>query len=322
MKHEENILLMMPSFMGYDKALVTTLMKYGKVTYFNNEAHLEDLEKKFQKSLYRKLLRRLCSLLDKKQYLYEFFLKEYEKKDLSILLSEHYSIIININGCYVTDKIYKQLKKYNKNAHMILYWWDDAMNLQKRNYQRFFSKKFSYCIDDCEKYGFEYLQMFTPVGDIILSQEKQYDIAIIGTAHPDRVELVKKIYIKYKEKYNFYIYFYHPKQKVDFFGHNVPLSFREYLVILSKSKAVMDLPFENQIGPTTRPFDALLTNTKVITTNKLINKYPIYSENIMIIDKENPIISSMFINLPYIKNEYRYLKTDDWIKKIWNSIEN
>ena len=158
--------------------------------------------------------------------------------------------------------------------------------------------------------------MFTPIENMVLCENKEYDIAVIGTAHPDRVELAKKIYKKYREDYNIYIFLYHPTKKIEFFGHNTPLSFKEYIEILSKSKAVMDLPFLNQMGPTTRPFDALSTNTKVITTNKEISKYPIYSENILIIDRDNPVIDATFINSPYIKTGKKYLGVDDWVRKI------
>ena len=86
--------------------------------------------------------------------------------------------------------------------------------------------------------------------------------------------------------------------------------------MLQESHAVLDLPLYKQVGLTTRPFDALLTDTKVITTNKYITEYPVYSENISVIDRENPVIDDAFMTDSYVKNDKHAISVREWLDNI------
>ena len=199
---------------------------------------------------------------------------------------------------------------------MRLYLWDDAKILRKNTHFKYFDEVMSFNMDECKKYGFKYMPMFTQHEWIGHAKQNKYDLALIGTAHPDRIKLAKEIYEKYKEKYKMFIYFYHPDFKPDFFGHTESLKYEEYLKILQESHAVLDLPLYKQVGLTTRPFDALLTDTKVITTNKYITEYPVYSENISVIDRENPVIDDAFMTDSYVKNDKHAISVREWLDNI------
>ena len=69
-----------------------------------------------------------------------------------------------------------------------------------------------------------------------------------------------------------------------------PLTYEKYIAYMRKSKILMDIPQSTQEGPTTRSFDALLTKTKVVTVNPFIKEYPIYSDNILIVDRNNIVM--------------------------------
>ena len=84
---------------------------------------------------------------------------------------------------------------------------------------------------------------------------------------------------------------------------------------MRKSKVLMDVPQYTQEGPTTRSFDALLTKTKVVTVNPFIREYPIYSDNILIVDRNNIVIDDAFIEKPYIETGYQALTIPEWLKK-------
>lgn len=84
---------------------------------------------------------------------------------------------------------------------------------------------------------------------------------------------------------------------------------------MREAKAILDVPQICQKGPTTRAFDALLTETKVITVNKYMQYYPVYSDNMIIVDRDNIDIPYEFINKKYNITNYKALNVAEWLKK-------
>lgn len=310
------ILIMMPSFMGYDESLLKELRKYYEVDFVDNEAVGRKINKDIENSVFLRIIRKLL----KKRTLKELFLESLIRKHENILTAvtiHDYDVVICINGHFVSNRFYKKIRNNNPNAQMILYFWDDLNNILKLKHMRYFKNIYSYNIDDCLKYNMKYLPMYVQNDEYNCNPiKKEYDIAIIGTAHPNRLKIAEEIYTKYKEKFNIFVYMYHPTSKIGFFGHNKPLSYNEYMNVLLKSRAVVDLPSKEQKGPTTRFFDAVLTKTKVITVNENITKYPIYSDNILIIDEKELNISEVFIEGEYIDTDHKVYNPNKWINSI------
>lgn len=313
---KKKYLVLMPIFMDYDKSIFDELDKTYDVTLYDNEQDLYEINNFIQKSFFLRFLRLFFLCIKKTDIFNEYIEKKYADKNIAILTGKKYDEILCINGHLLSDKVYYELKKNNPDTNMRLYLWDDLKNLRKDTHLKYFDVVCSFNIDECKKYGFKYVPMFTQHKWIGHAKHDKYDLALIGTAHPDRIKLAKDIYTKYHDKYKIFIYFYHPDYKPDFFGHTEPLKYEEYLNILQESHAVLDLPFEKQTGLTTRPFDALLTNTKVITTNKYIVDYPVHSENIYIIDRKNPIISDDFMKSDYVINDKHAMSVKEWIDTI------
>ena len=71
------------------------------------------------------------------------------------------------------------------------------------------------------------------------------------------------------------------------FCHKEPMSYDMYMEIMRESAVFLDDPYEGQTGLTTRVFDALQTDTKILTTNDSISHYPVYSPNIAILDRNH-----------------------------------
>ena len=59
-----------------------------------------------------------------------------------------------------------------------------------------------------------------------------------------------------------------------------------------------------------------MTKTKVITVNSHMKKYPIYSDNILIVDRNNIMIDDEFMTKPYSEIEYRALTIPEWLKNL------
>ena len=49
--------------------------------------------------------------------------------------------------------------------------------------------------------------------------------------------------------------------------------------------------------------------------NLHMREYPIYSENILIIDRNNITIDDEFMEKPYVETGYEALTIQEWIKK-------
>lgn len=308
---------MCPHFMGYDEKIIHCLEEKYEVTYINTEQFLSVKRKLYtDKSLVVKgFLKSLPALREKYR---EKLLKECDVDYIKILNEINYDsfdIILVINGDGVSNMVYEHIKSNNPNAELVLYIWDDLHGLFKTNHLKYFDRIVSYNIEDCKKNGFIYTPMFTERYDFDCLPEKKYDIAIIATANDKRVRFAKELYDKYKYKYKFFIYFYCESEGFDFFINKDPLDFSEYMTKIAESKAVLEVVRHHQMGPTTRIFDSIVTKTKVITTNNHIVKYPVFSENILVLDTNNDIPSS-FIDEEFKEISYSPLFIEEWIKTL------
>ena len=201
----------------------------------------------------------------------------------------------------------------------MLYLWDDFAILSKTTHFTFFDDIFSYNIIDCRKHGFKYMPVFVQETGIDYSKyEKEYDIAIIGSAHEERVRFAKRLYKKYKDKYSFKIYFlWKEGKKNDFFCEKEKLSYEEYMILLAKSRVVVDFPLKKQKGPTTRVFEAKTTHTKVLTTLKKIKLYDIYDNNIIVVWKGLPLVPDWFLSNEFSnENNIGVYTINRWLKTL------
>lgn len=294
----KNLLLICPHFMGYDEKIKKYAETKYHVSYIDSETFLRDIRLNYKKM--SKLKKAFFKMFKPAREVYreKMLMKTFEKYSTLFKLYKENDIILVINGDGLTKQSYMELKKYNPNAVFILYVWDDVKALFKKSHFIFFDRIYTYNIDDSKRYNFKYLPMFTEKLKFAAIPQKKYDLAIIATANNERIQLAKLLYEKYRTKFKFYIYFYSPNLQFDFFSYNNTLDYQDYLKILGESKVIFEMGRYNQEGPTTRFFDALETKTKIVTTNKKINRYPIYGKNIYILDKK--------MNIPedFVKKEF------------------
>ena len=313
----KRLLLLMPAFMGYEKSLKKQLEKRYEVTWINCDQYDRQILGEYRKcSKCRWLLRKSSSAFKERDQ------EKAETKFLSQTLENvsieqnYYSVVLCINGSFLSDEFYRILKEKNPYARFIYYAWDDIKNLIKQSHIKFFDEKFAYNILECKKYDFTYCPMFVQNEDIGHDAEDRYDILFIGSAHSDRQKIADELFSKYGKKYRLFIYLYDPTHTNGQFCHNQALTYEKYIEYMRKSKALLDVPQSTQEGPTTRSFDALLTKTKVITVNPHMREYPIYSDNILIVDRNNIVIDDKFMMKPYIETGYQALTIQEWLKKM------
>lgn len=306
----------MPSFMGYEKSLQNQLEKKYEVTLLNCDQFDKAILDEYKKcSKFRWILRKIFLIIkehDQERAEAKYLMQTLEKVNAA---KNYYSVVFCINGSFLSDKFYQVIKERNPQARYIYYAWDDVRNLIKQSHIKLFDEKSAYNISECKKYNFSYCPMFVQNKTVGHNSEDIYDILFIGSAHSDRQKIADELYVKYGKKYRLFIYLYDPTHTNGRFCHDQPLTYEKYIEYMRKSKALIDVPQSTQEGPTTRSFDALLTKTKVITVNSYIKEYPIYSDNILIVDRNNIVIDDEFMNKPYIETGYQALTILEWLKK-------
>ena len=313
----DRLLLLMPRFMDYEKSLKENLNRKYEVCWLDSDEFDREILDKFYKCNkirwgIRHLFRKCFNYdLEKAE---AFFLENELGK---ICLEKNYfSVVFCINGPYLSDEFYKKVRMLNPNARYIYYAWDDVSNLIKKNHIRYFDEVYSYNIIECKKNKWNYLPVFVQESGVGHSKEDKYDIVFIGSLNDDRRKIADDLYERYSSIYRLFIYLYDKKNVGGRFCHNSPLTNKQYISIMRESKAILDMPQICQKGPTTRSFDALLTETKVITVNKYMKYYPVYSDNMIIVDRDNIDIPYEFINKKYNITNYKALNVAEWLKKI------
>lgn len=312
----ERLLLLAPSFMGYEQSLKEQLSNKYEVTWIDCDKYDNQILDEYTNcGKWRWMLRKISTAF--RGYDQERAESIFLQKEIEIVsdTKDFYSVIFCINGSFLADGFYKVLRKNNPSARFVYYAWDDIKNLIKRSHIKFFDEKFSYNISECKKYNLLYCPMFVQNDIVGHDKEDLYDILFIGSAHSDRQKIADELYLKYGRKYRLFIYLYDPAHTNERFCYDQPLMYEKYIDYMRSSKAILDIPHSTQEGPTTRSFDALLTKTKVITVNPYIKEYPIYSENILIVDRNNIVIDDTFINKPYIETGYQALTISEWLKQ-------
>ena len=85
---------------------------------------------------------------------------------------------------------------------------------------------------------------------------------------------------------------------------------------LSRSKAILEINKDNQVGLTLRALESLFFNTKLITNNESITNFDIYSKNNVLILRMDDIEDlSTFINSDYFVDEEvkQKYELDKWV---------
>ncbi|UUC45320.1 hypothetical protein [Flavobacterium cerinum] len=97
---------------------------------------------------------------------------------------------------------------------------------------------------------------------------------------------------------------------------------KQLLKLYSEAEIILDIVQNNQTGLSFRVFEAMGMQKKLITDNKTIVNYPFYNpNNILIIDRDNPVITPEFLATDYepvpeaIYNQYTL---DNWVSTIFN----
>lgn len=342
----KNILLMMPDFYSLRKEVENELMGCGaNVTYVKTYVEKENF----------RLLKTVLSLVNyiKNPFYKKKFSNNLKK--LYDFSKFDYLLVIGIYSGS-DKFIYDLKKRNNNIITIYYFWdafitWNFSRYIDLFDYKYTFDRVDYNRFKNC---GLSYLPLFYKKREI--NKNKQYDITHIGTLSPKyskRLFVLNEIYkLAVSSHLNVFIRLYAPALNSSFFvertlknrlstylnflfsreyrNHilelkryrncnilfNDKLSENECYDIEMSSKVILDVNIDNA-GCAYRIIKALSMGNKVITTNPYIKYESFYCpENILIIDKDNPIIDMEFINSDSKPIDIEYLELNRWLDKI------
>lgn len=325
----KRVLLIAPSFFGYEKEIQLALEAFG--------AHVHYFDERPENNFLTKALIRINRNLLRKN-IHRYYMRFLQSQNNS---KYDYVFVINLEA--MSMDIVIALKKQFNEASFILYMWDSLRN--KKGAQKvlhLFDKVFSF---DKNDFSVNKHIKFRPLFFLESYQqlatqnsEKKFDISFIGTAHSDRYSIACSIRQMAKNKGLSTYFFMYLQSPIIFLKNKLikksfrtasisdfsftPLSKDKILETIIKSSTILDIHHPAQSGLTMRTFEILGAGRKLITTNEDIINYDFYhSENILVINRKNPAeIRDTFLRSPYVPIDkhilYKY-SLAGWLEEVF-----
>ncbi len=324
---KKNILLITPKFLGYEIAIKNFLKSKGAYVSMYDERPSSN-------PLVKALIRINPKIL-------EFYSNFYFSNILNNEREIKFDYILVIKGEALSYKLIKKMKIVFPKSKFIFYSWDSLKNYKYTSKKiHLFDKAYSFDRDDCKNSDrISYLPLFFSY-ESSLTKNTLNDIVFIASLHSDRYKVLQKTLknINLHSKHiNFDIFLYYSSKlffvlrkifdknfrKIPYSEVNwIPISQRESADRINNAKIVIDINHPNQSGLTMRTIEAVALKKKIITTNRNILHEEFYDENnILVIDRYNPIISKDFIEMPYkeiSEGIIKKYKIDSWAEEIFN----
>jgi hypothetical protein len=324
---DKRILLLSVQTFNYEKEIAAQLRKFGAEVDFYDE---RPANSNFAKGIIRL-----------KKSLYQKTIDDYYKRILREVADKNYDYLFVIRGEVVPAFFLEEFKKLHPNCFLLFYTWDSFANHQHPlTILSYFDECYTFDPMDAEKYNLFLRPLFylDEYGALVKQKVKnEIDVLFLGTAHSDRYKISNKVvnwcnsngfsthtyyYMHGRFVFLYKKYFDATFHDFDFKKLNFKsLSKTEILKLFSQSSVILDINHPGQKGLTMRTFEALGAGKKVITTNGEVKKYPFYNENnILVIDRENPLLNDTFFNSPTKPIEHilmQKMSISGWVESLF-----
>lgn len=185
------------------------------------------------------------------------------------------------------------------------------------------TEKWSYDIDDCNRYSMKFLPgAYFDIYRIIKKDISDYDVLYLGRdkGRAEKLLDLQQTLNSLGLRTFFHIcadrQFLHFKKKF----YKPLMSYKSYLQLLRKSKAVLNLVQDQQTSITMRDFEVVFNGVKGITNNKDIRNFKLYHPSrYFILGEENIEKINEFLSTPFIKvpeeelEEFKFEKMIEWM---------
>jgi hypothetical protein len=271
-----------------------------------------------------------------KNKIMSYYLKIFEKA-----AEKEYDYIFVVNIEAMLPELLAILRKQQPGAKFVLYMWDSIQN-KKQTLESlpFFERVCSFDPNDAKNIpGVTFRPLFyidRYAQNRTLCSQVDTDLTFIGTVHSDRYSLIEELKKQMKglglSSYFFMffpssiLFLYKKLKEIKFRRAKLsefefkPLSQSDTLQHIMSSNVILDIQHPAQTGLTMRTIEILGADKKLITTNADIVNYDFYdSQNILLIDRHNPVINRLFFETDYksvnADVKYKY-SIEGWLKEI------
>lgn len=298
----KNVLLIGMNFYDYEKIIIRRMKHLGfRVYHFADKPDLLTDHFRFNTTKLR-----------------EQEIRNYQFSIIKKINSIKFNFILVIVGRFISEFFLEELHRLNPGAKFYLYLWDDVKRIKNFELTKsYYDTIFSFDPFDASNMGLKLLPLFYINNfykkSTIVNCDYKYDLYSAMNCHSDREEIIYKVIRNYPKLRAQFILTEDLRPSINrriknkLINTNKKVVFRWRKINREKvfkgmlsSKAILDIQFPSQIGLTMRTFDVLSVERKLITTNQSIQYYDFYnSNNICIIDRNNPEISDGFLETQY-----------------------
>jgi hypothetical protein len=301
-----SVLFLCPKFFNYEQEIKKKLEELG--------ASVKWVDDRPSNNFLSKALIRVNKKFIKKR-IFNYYKTIIEQIRLNKM---QFNYVFFLNPEAIAVESLKQFKNEFPDATFILYMWDSFQNRKSTaELLPFFDRKFTFDPHDAQNFGLKLRPLFYIDAYSATESEKLiYDLLFIGTAHTDRYKLLNKIVDQFSGELTVKQYFFLSSKMLfwvkkilekDFRNVNykdisfTALSHNTNAGLIRQSRVILDINHPGQLGLTMRTFEALGARRKLITTNADVANYDFYNENnILIIDRLNPVIEKQFLLSPFV----------------------
>lgn len=211
------------------------------------------------------------------------------------------------------------LKKSNKNIRIIYWYWNPVFRIRQIDANLLKEVElWSFDLEDCLRLGMNFNTTFYFSEINIPTNNTEFDAVFVGNDKGRGTDL-KKLESSFNAM-GLRTYFHVVPNEKDVDKKRIKkIPYPQYLELVSKTRAIVDITPKGQSGLTIRPMESIFLQKKLITTDiDIVNQDFYHRQNIFIVGKDNDAHLKEFIESPYkpiaddVKLQYDF---DRWLQR-------
>lgn len=277
MSEGKPVLVISPSFFGYERDIVEAFERRGLATDFIDERPSNSA---VAKAVFRVSPRSLRRSVDR-----------YYRAFVDQGFTRNRRLVLVIKGEVVPDWFLDAIRRDSPDAVFVFYTFDSVANSGNfLSLAHVFDHLFSFQAEtvNLEKpFRLKHLFYGPEFAPLPGTAARRYGIAFVGTLHSDRFRFVRRIAAGFPTSFTYFYaqarWFFLAKRIIDrrYRGvRNSDVSFaklgrHEVAEVFRNSHAVLDMQHEKQSGLTMRTFEAIASGAYLVTTNPFVAETPL-----------------------------------------------
>lgn len=237
---------------------------------------------------------------------------------------QNYNRIICIASQY-SNNILLWISKKNNSARLINYYWDsiEISNYKIRNFTRI--ENWSFDKRDSKRFSLKYNPQFFVKSAYVTNDNIIYDVVFIGSDRNGKLKDRSTVLLDTYKKLQClnlkckFCYLTRNEEIIDDIRISKAIDSKEYYLLISQSKVLLDIVEKGREWMTLRPLLALSNHKKVITNNIYIKDELYYSsQNIFILGQDDEKQLKQFVNSPFVEipdSNLNYYECSEWLKR-------